>query len=71
MISSVVRRITSTDRLNVLGAEETVSETEFRYHDGYYEGIEQEFRGFGAADAVAAPTAWTGKWFKAASFSPP
>ena len=53
MISTVVRKVSTTDRLDVLGVEATVSETEYRYHDGYYEGIEQEFRGFGAADAIA------------------
>jgi len=58
VISTVVRRVSTTDRLNVLGAEETVSETEYRYHDAYYEGIEQEFRGFGAADAVAVGDAY-------------
>ncbi len=53
VVSTVVRRVTTTDRLEVLGAEPTLTETEYRYHDGYYEGIEQEFRGFGAADAIA------------------
>lgn len=53
VVSTVVRRVQTTDQLSALGAAETVSETEFRYHDGYYEGIEQEFRGFGAADAIA------------------
>jgi RHS repeat-associated protein len=53
VVSTVVRRVTTTDRLEVLGAEPTLTVTEYRYHDGYYEGIEQEFRGFGAADAIA------------------
>ncbi len=53
VVSSVVRRMRTSDRLDALGVESAVSETEYRYHDGYYEGIEQEFRGFGAADAVA------------------
>jgi len=53
VVSTVVRSVSTSDRLNALGAEETVSQTEYRYHDGYYEGMEQEFRGFGAADAVA------------------
>jgi len=52
VVSTVVRRVTTTDRLDVLGIAPTVTATEYRYHDGYYEGIEQEFRGFGAADAV-------------------
>jgi RHS repeat-associated protein len=52
VLSNVVRRMRTTDRLNLLGVAETVSDTEYLYHDGYYEGIEQEFRGFGAADAV-------------------
>ncbi|MFT3925550.1 MAG: SpvB/TcaC N-terminal domain-containing protein [Myxococcales bacterium] len=68
VLSSVVRRITTTDRLDVLGAEASVSETEYRYHDGYYEGIEQEFRGFRAADAIAygdayQPTSITRTYF--------
>jgi len=68
VVSAVVRSVSTTDRLNALGAEETVSETEYRYHDGYYEGIEQEFRGFGAADAVAVgdsyePTSLTRTYF--------
>ncbi len=52
VVSTVVRRVTTSDRLDALGREAQVSETLFAYHDGYYEGIEQEFRGFGAADAV-------------------
>ena len=33
-----------------LGVAEGVLRTEYAYHDAYYEGIEREFRGFGAAD---------------------
>jgi RHS repeat-associated protein len=50
--STVVRAVTTSDRLDVLGARAQQARTEYRYHDGYYEGIEQEFRGFGAADAI-------------------
>ncbi|MCC7540733.1 MAG: VCBS repeat-containing protein [Deltaproteobacteria bacterium] len=53
VVSSVVRAVETTDRFSALGREENVSRTVFAYHDGYYEGIEQEFRGFGAADAIA------------------
>ncbi len=68
VISTVVRSVSTSDRLSALGAAETVSQTEYRYHDGYYEGIEQEFRGFGAADAVAIgdeyePTSHTRTYF--------
>ncbi len=52
VLSTVVRSVRTTDRMNVFGREEQVSESHFAYHDGYYEGIEQEFRGFGAADAI-------------------
>ncbi len=52
VISTVVRGVSTTDRFDVLGREAQVTESQFAYHDGYYEGIEQEFRGFGAADAV-------------------
>ncbi|MFT3928616.1 MAG: toxin TcdB middle/N-terminal domain-containing protein [Myxococcales bacterium] len=68
VLSSVVRRVSTTDRFDAMGVEATVSETEYRYHDGYYEGIEQEFRGFGAADAIAVgdqyePTSITRSYF--------
>jgi RHS repeat-associated protein len=52
VISSVVRRVSTTDNFVMLGRPSQVSTTQFAYHDGYYEGIEQEFRGFGAADAI-------------------
>ena len=52
VISNVVRGVSTTDRFDVLGRTAQVTESRFAYHDGYYEGIEQEFRGFGAADAV-------------------
>ncbi|MCZ7685883.1 MAG: hypothetical protein M5U28_46855 [Sandaracinaceae bacterium] len=52
VISTVVRSVSTTDRFNALGREAQVTESQFAYHDGYYEGVEQEFRGFGAADAV-------------------
>ena len=53
VISTVVRSVLTDDHFDALGRERNVTETRFAYHDGYYEGIEQEFRGFGAADAVA------------------
>ncbi len=71
VISSVVRAVTTNDQFGQLnsggrsgGQVDNRVRTEFAYHDGYYEGIEQEFRGFGAADARAIgdanhPTQWT------------
>ncbi|HHH31349.1 MAG TPA: hypothetical protein ENK57_23795, partial [Polyangiaceae bacterium] len=53
VISTVVRSVSTSDRLGVLGRTSQVSESRFAYHDGYCEGIEQEFRGFGAADAIS------------------
>jgi RHS repeat-associated protein len=53
VISTVVRAVSTSDRLDALGARPQVARTEFHYHDGYYEGIEQEFRGFGAADSIS------------------
>ncbi|UJR84267.1 SpvB/TcaC N-terminal domain-containing protein [Sandaracinus amylolyticus] len=64
VISTVVRSVRTSDRLDVLGREAQVSESRFAYHDGYYEGIEQEFRGFGAADAVSV-----GDWNHPTSYS--
>ncbi|NCQ62300.1 MAG: hypothetical protein GW913_16730, partial [Myxococcales bacterium] len=54
MVSTVVRSVTTNDHFGELGGGniDNVLETRFAYHDGYYEGIEQEFRGFGAADAI-------------------
>ncbi len=52
VISTVVRGVSTTDRFDALGRQAQVTESQFAYHDGYYEGIEEEFRGFGAADAV-------------------
>ena len=43
--------------LDQLGREANIVRNEYRYHDAYYEGIEQEFRGFGAADAVTGQAA--------------
>jgi RHS repeat-associated protein len=53
VVSTVVRSVETNDRMDLVGREANVTRTTFAYHDGYYEGIEQEFRGFGAADAVA------------------
>jgi RHS repeat-associated protein len=55
VVSSVVKTVATSDHFNApsIRREETVAESEFSYHDAYYEGIEQEFRGFGAAEATA------------------
>jgi RHS repeat-associated protein len=53
VVSAVLRQTNVTDHLEVLGAAPTHLTTRYRYHDGYYEGIEQEFRGFGAADVTS------------------
>ena len=53
VVSTVVRSVSTTDNFAAMGRETNTMVTNFAYHDGYYEGIEQEFRGFGAADAEA------------------
>jgi RHS repeat-associated protein len=53
VISTVIRSSTTRDQLSRLGREENVRRNVYAYHDGYYEGIEQEFRGFGTADVVS------------------
>ncbi|MBX3249366.1 MAG: hypothetical protein KF901_19470, partial [Myxococcales bacterium] len=68
VVSTVVRSVSTSDHFDRLGRAANVTTTRFAYHDGYYEGIEQEFRGFGAADAVAEgdahhPTAYTRTYF--------
>ncbi|MBX3247859.1 MAG: hypothetical protein KF901_11825 [Myxococcales bacterium] len=68
VISRVVRSMSTTDNFDRVGRAPNVVTTRFAYHDGYYEGIEQEFRGFGAADAVAVgdanhPSAYTRTYF--------
>ncbi|MEM9074142.1 MAG: SpvB/TcaC N-terminal domain-containing protein, partial [Myxococcota bacterium] len=68
VVSTVVRATESTDNLDRLGREATIVRSEYRYHDAYYEGIEQENRGFGAADAIAVgdtthPTAISRTYF--------
>jgi RHS repeat-associated protein len=67
VVSTVVRSIRTSDRFSAYSADQ-VSETRFGYHDGYYEGIEQEFRGFGAADSITggdatSPSVLTRTWF--------
>ncbi len=52
VLSTVVRAVERSDSFDRLGYTPNVMRTEFAYHDAYYEGIEQEFRGFGAADAT-------------------
>lgn len=70
VVSTVVRQVQTSDQFGRLRVgsdgvpDDNVLDSRFAYHDGYYEGIEQEFRGFGAADAVALgdmehPTGWT------------
>lgn len=68
VISSVVRAVETSDNFHLVGREPNVSRIEFAYHNGYYEGIEQEFRGFGAAEArqigdESHPTSTTISWF--------
>ena len=68
VISTVVRAITTTDRMHVYGLEPQRARQELYYHDAYYEGIEQEFRGFGVTDSWAIgdwnnPTTITRTWF--------
>jgi len=68
VVSSVVRRMQTTDNFASLSGTSHVATQEYVYHDGYYEGIEQEFRGFGAAevhnvgDATVAGQ-WTRSYF--------
>lgn len=67
-IVQVVREVRASDRLDVVGGTATELVTQHAYHDAYYEGFEQELRGFGAADAVAVggeghPTGWTRSHF--------
>ncbi|MFH0899442.1 MAG: toxin TcdB middle/N-terminal domain-containing protein, partial [Pseudomonadota bacterium] len=50
VVSTVVREVVASDELGVFGRTTNRIVKRYRYHDGYYEGIEQEFRGFGAAD---------------------
>ncbi|MAQ18085.1 MAG: hypothetical protein CMN30_25215 [Sandaracinus sp.] len=69
VVSTVVRGVETNDHFSLVGRPDNVVQTEFAYHDGYYEGIEQEFRGFGAADAIALgdghhPTAITRTHFR-------
>ncbi len=52
VITTIVRQVDVSDRLDALGMTPTVTTTRFRYHDGYYEGIEQELRGFGMAETI-------------------
>lgn len=68
VVSTVVRRVSTSDNFRAVGGADQVSTQEFAYHDGYYEGIEQEFRGFGAADAhligdATVPGQWTRAYF--------
>ncbi|MEM9070445.1 MAG: SpvB/TcaC N-terminal domain-containing protein, partial [Myxococcota bacterium] len=68
VVSTVVRSTTTSDRFDALGREAQVSTTRYAYHNAYYEGIEQEFRGFGAADAIVEgdanhPTSTTRTFF--------
>lgn len=72
VISTVVRAMSTSDRMDTLGIEATRVRTEFVYHNGYYEGIEEEFRGFGATDSIShgdatAPTSYTRTYFHQAA----
>ncbi|MDH5492706.1 MAG: hypothetical protein OEY14_12205, partial [Myxococcales bacterium] len=55
VLSTVVRAMETNDHFSAVGGgnADNVMRTAYAYHDGYYEGIEQEFRGFAVADAVA------------------
>ncbi|AKF09564.1 SpvB/TcaC N-terminal domain-containing protein [Sandaracinus amylolyticus] len=69
VISTVVRSITTTDRMDVYGLDPQRATQRLHYHDAYYEGIEQEFRGFGVTDSWAIgdwnnPTTITRTWFQ-------
>lgn len=50
---AVVSEIRTTDSLDVLGFRATETRTSFSYGDGYYDGREHEFRGFGSADVTS------------------
>jgi RHS repeat-associated protein len=63
VLSTVVRGVSTTDNFHLVGREQNITRSEFHYHEGYYEGIEQEFRGFGAADAVAIGDRYHGSQF--------
>lgn len=68
VVSSVVRSVETHDHFDRLGREANVLRTEYAYHDGYYDGLEQEFRGFRVSDArqfgdATAPTARSRTWF--------
>jgi RHS repeat-associated protein len=43
---SVVSRVLTSDSLG------HTYETRYRYHDGFYDGVEQEFRGFGRVEVI-------------------
>jgi len=58
VVSSVVKTVATSDHFDRVGREETITESAFSYHDAYYEGIEQEFRGFGTAEATALGDAY-------------
>ncbi len=53
VVSTVVRTLTTRDQFDQLGRDEFIKLVEYAYHDGFYEGIEQEFRGFGAGDVIS------------------
>jgi RHS repeat-associated protein len=44
---SVISEITTTDSFDKLGLTANVTTTKYSYRDGYYDGKEREFRGFG------------------------
>jgi RHS repeat-associated protein len=52
VVSTVVRQVETSDQLDRLGLPASTTTTRFRYHDAFYEGIEQEFRGFGFAETI-------------------
>ena len=50
----VISGISVTDSFDIFGFEANESETVYIYHDGYYDGKEREFRGFGRVTAISA-----------------
>ncbi len=49
----VVSEVRSTDSLDVIGFRATETRSSFAYSDGYYDGEEREFRGFGEAEVTS------------------
>jgi RHS repeat-associated protein len=52
VISTVVRKVSTVAGLDRLGLPDRPVVLRYRYHDAYYEGIDQEVRGFGGAEVI-------------------